>query len=206
MQTQQKKVEKVVGRAVPVPGDDIDTDRIIPARFMKCVTFEGLGQYAFYSERFDDDGYTLNHPLDAAEHEGASILISGRNFGCGSSREHAPQALHRFGINAIIAVSFAEIFFGNCTKLGVPCVSVTNEQKNALIEWARENPDKSMEIDLHESVVRAGDDTYPFDMPDGARESLIEGKWDPLQQLMSNADAIEETAASLPYIEWSRQG
>src|SRR5699024_10877425 len=115
-------ITSITGRAVYVAGNDIDTDRIIPASYMKCVTFDGLGQYAFHDERFDDDGNSQNHPLDAEKHKGASVLITGRNFGCGSSREHAPQALVRFGFKAIIAENFAEIFFGNSTKLGLVCV------------------------------------------------------------------------------------
>src|SRR5690606_14986619 len=116
------KIVKVQGRGVYVPGDDIDTDRIIPARFMKCVTFDGLGAYAFYDARFDEQGNSKGHPLDDPRFRGATILLSNSNFGCGSSREHAPQALSKFGIRAIIAESFAEIFFGNATTLGMPCV------------------------------------------------------------------------------------
>lgn len=201
-----KKITQITGRAVPVPGDDIDTDRIIPASFMKCVTFDGLGQYAFYGERFNEEGYTRNHPLDAKVHEGASILISGRNFGCGSSREHAPQALYRFGIHAIIAENFAEIFFGNSTKLGVPCVSVSHADRLELAEWANENPDKEMSIDLEKSVVRAGEKSYAFEMGSGAREALLSGQWDPLQQLTAREDKIDQTAKSLPYMSWAIQG
>ncbi len=119
------KITKVQGTAVYVSGDDIDTDRIIPARFMKCVTFDGLGQYAFYDVRFDENGNSKDHPMDKAEHKEATILISGKNFGCGSSREHAPQSLYHWGIRAIIAESYAEIFFGNCTMLGIPCITLS---------------------------------------------------------------------------------
>lgn len=201
-----RKIGQITGRAVSVPGDDIDTDRIIPARFMKCVTFDGLGEFAFHGERFHEDGASRNHPLDADEHKGASILISGRNFGCGSSREHAPQALNRFGIHGIIAENFAEIFFGNSTKLGVPCVSVSHEDRLELAQWATENPDKEMTIELEKSVVRAGDKTYPFTMGTGAREALLGGQWDPLQQLTSREDKIDQTAKSLPYLSWATQG
>ena len=123
-----------MGKAVLVAGDDIDTDRIIPARFMKCVTFEGLGQYSFYDVRFDQDNKSLNHVLDQPENRFANILISGANFGCGSSREHAPQALFYFGFRAIIAQSFAEIFFGNCTTLGIPCISLSKDNINLLVK------------------------------------------------------------------------
>src|ERR1041384_1109456 len=122
-----EQITKISGTAVQVPGNDIDTDRIIPARFMKCVTFDGLGEYLFYDVRFDKAGKAKGHPLDDPRHKGASILISGRNFGCGSSREHAPQALQKFGINAVLAESFAEIFAGNCTTLEIPCVQLPGE-------------------------------------------------------------------------------
>jgi 3-isopropylmalate dehydratase small subunit len=120
-----EKVRKINGRSVYVPGNDIDTDRIIPARFMKCVTFDGLGEYLFYDVRKDSDGNDKDHPLNETRFSGASVLISNANFGCGSSREHAPQALYRYGFRAVIAESFAEIFFGNCCALGMPCVAAT---------------------------------------------------------------------------------
>lgn len=203
MTTLNTKFETIRGRAVSVPGDDIDTDRVIPAQFMKCVTFDGLGQYAFYGERFDEDGYTKNHPLDAPEHQGASILISGRNFGCGSSREHAPQALYRFGIRAIIAESFAEIFFGNSTKLGMPCVAVSAEARQALHEFSVQHPDQEVEIDLPAGVVRAGGQSYEFQMSESARSALMAGEWDPLQFLIERKAKIDQLANSIPYLSWS---
>lgn len=198
------KFDTVSGRSVVVPGDDIDTDRIIPASFMKCVTFDGLGQYAFYDERFDENGNSKNHPLDAPAHKGATILISGRNFGCGSSREHAPQALYRFGIRAIIAENFAEIFFGNSTKLGIPCVSLTPPELAELAAWAQANPDGEVSIDLPNKQVRAGDKSWTFIQKESARESLIKGEYDPLAFLLANKDAIAKTAASLPYMAWNK--
>ena len=198
------RFDTIRGRAVAVPGDDIDTDRIIPASFMKVITFDGIGQYAFYGERFDENGYRKNHPLDAPQHQGAAVLISGRNFGCGSSREHAPQALYRFGFRAIIAESFAEIFFGNCTMLGLPCVSVSTEARAALEAFSNQHPDKDIEVDLVNCVVRAGDQSYPFTMKQSALEALREGEWDPLAKLMANQDAIRATAAKLPYLAWNR--
>lgn len=198
------KFNTISGRSVVVRGDDIDTDRIIPAGFMKCVTFDGLGQYAFYNERFDEQGVSKNHPLDAADRQGASILISGRNFGCGSSREHAPQALYRFGIRAVIAGNFAEIFFGNSTKLGMPCVSLDPESLEALCAWSDANPNGEVSIDLPAGVVRAGENTWAFQLKDSAREALINGEYDPLAKLLANKDAIAKVAASLPYMSWKQ--
>ena len=126
------RISKISGKGVYVKGNDIDTDRIIPARFLKCVTFDELGPALFYDVRFDSDGSSLNHPLDAPQHAGAEILISDANFGCGSSREHAPQAIQKFGLKAVIAESFAEIFHGNCTTLGIPCVVMDKQDRARL--------------------------------------------------------------------------
>lgn len=196
-------IASVTGRAVSVPGNDIDTDRIIPAKYMKCVTFDGLGQYAFRDERFEDNGDSKNHPLDAEAHKGASILLSGRNFGCGSSREHAPQALKRFGIDAIIAENFAEIFFGNSTKLGLVCVSLKADEMKTLRTWADNNPAEELTIDLKARTVKAGEHTWTFEQKAAATESLLEGTYDPLTQLMANKDAIAKTASNLPYMSWN---
>lgn len=198
------KFDTITGRSVVVRGDDIDTDRIIPAGFMKCVTFDGLGKYAFYNERFDEQDVSKNHPLDDPARQGATILISGRNFGCGSSREHAPQALYRFGLRAVIAGNFAEIFFGNSTKLGMPCVSLDPASLDELMTWSDANPQGEVSIDLPNGVVRAGDKQWKFQMKDSARESLIQGEYDPLAKLIANKDAIARTAASLPYMSWKQ--
>jgi len=128
-------ITKVSGRAVPVLGDDIDTDRIIPARYLKCVTFDGIGQFAFYDERFDNKGKSKGHPIDNPKFKGANIILSGNNFGCGSSREHAPQAIKRAGFDAIVAESFAEIFFGNALTLGLVCVTMPKEKISELAKW-----------------------------------------------------------------------
>jgi len=196
-------ITSVTGRAVPVPGNDIDTDRIIPAKFMKCVTFDGLGQYAFHDERFDENGQSKNHPLDAPQHQGASILLSGSNFGCGSSREHAPQALKRFGIDAIIAENFAEIFFGNSTKIGLVCVSLNAAEMKVLQQWAAENPQENVTIDLQAKTIKAGEHTWTFEQKPAATASLIKGTYDPLTQLLANKEAIKKTAQSLPYMSWN---
>jgi len=127
-------VTKILGRAVPVPGADVDTDRIIPARFLKCVTFDDLAEGMFYDERFESDGTSKQHPIDQEVYKGATVLVVGPNFGCGSSREHAPQSIKRFGFEAIVGVSYAEIFFGNSTNLGMPCVSMTEADNEKLTE------------------------------------------------------------------------
>jgi len=194
-----EKVTKVTGRAVYVPGDDIDTDRIIPARFMKCVTFDGLGQYAFYDVRFNEDGSKKNHPLDDPKHKGATILISGRNFGCGSSREHAPQALAKFGIRAVIASNFAEIFFGNSTTLGMPCASLEFAGIEKLGKLVSEQPGTEVTIDLEKNEVRAGGEAFPFTIKTGAREALVQGQWDPIGFLLDGRDDTKKVAAKLPY-------
>src|SRR6478752_2361954 len=167
------KITSVTGRAVPVLGSDIDTDRIIPARFMKCVTFDGLGAYLFHDARVDENGAKKGHPLDDPRFAGASILLSNANFGCGSSREHAPQALAKHGIRAVVAESFAEIFFGNSTTLGMPCVSVSHEDIEALARVVEARPDTAMTVDLVAGTVSAGDVTGRASIKPGARDALV---------------------------------
>ena len=194
-------ITQVSGTAVPIPGADIDTDRIIPARFMKCVTFDGLGEYAFYDVRFDpDSGEKTDHPLNDERFNDASILVAGINFGCGSSREHAPQSLAKYGFSAIIAESFAEIFYGNSTTLGLPCVSSTRENIDILKAACAADPTLEVSIDLNAMTVTAGDLSFPVDMPASARQALLAGKYDPIKELLDNNDKIEATAASLSYI------
>jgi 3-isopropylmalate/(R)-2-methylmalate dehydratase small subunit len=193
-------ITQVTGRAVTVPGDDIDTDRIIPARFMKCVTFDGLGEYAFYDERREADGSEKSHPLNDPTYFGASILISGSNFGCGSSREHAPQALYRFGFRAVLAESFAEIFFGNATTLGMPCVVVAAQDLKALAGLVAEDPKQLLTIDLLEGKVSAADMDFPASLPDHAREALVSGRWDAIADLLEGIPQVREVAAKLAYV------
>ena len=194
-------ITQVSGTAVPIPGADIDTDRIIPARFMKCVTFDGLGEYAFYDVRFDpDSGEKTDHPLNDERFNDASILVAGINFGCGSSREHAPQSLAKYGFSAIIAESFAEIFYGNSTTLGLPCVSSTRENIDILKAACAADPTLEVSIDLNAMTVTAGDLSFPVEMPASARQALLAGKYDPIKELLDNNDKIEATAASLSYI------
>jgi 3-isopropylmalate/(R)-2-methylmalate dehydratase small subunit len=194
-----EKISKVAGTGVVVPGNDIDTDRIIPARFMKCVPFDGLGQYAFYDVRFQKDGSSKNHPLDKPEHKGATILFSGANFGCGSSREHAPQALQKFGIRAIVAQNFAEIFFGNSTTLGIPCVSMTAQQIDAIAALIAKNPKEQISLDLQTKQLSLAGQSFAFELKEGARESLIKGEWDALAQLLDGKDQVAALAGKLEY-------
>jgi 3-isopropylmalate/(R)-2-methylmalate dehydratase small subunit len=195
-----EKITKVEGRGVYVAGDDIDTDRIIPARFMKCVTFDGLGQYLFNDVRFEEDGTKKAHPLNDPKHAGATILLSNANFGCGSSREHAPQAIAKFGIRAVVAESFAEIFFGNSTTLGMPCVSVTRDAVLALSKAIEADPKVELTIDLEKSTVSAGSRSFPATIKPAARDALVKGEWDPIGQLLDGAEQVKKTAASLPYL------
>ncbi|MGD0092004.1 MAG: 3-isopropylmalate dehydratase small subunit [Planctomycetota bacterium] len=194
-----EKITEVVGTAVYVPGDDIDTDRIIPARFMKCVTFDGLGKFLFYDARFDKAGRTLGHPLDDPGHTGACILLSGRNFGCGSSREHAPQALRKFGIRALIAESFAEIFAGNCTTLGLPCVQLPGAEIQRLAAALAAAPQAALRIDLAAGQVFWAGGSAAFKMKAGAREALLAGEWDALAQLLDGKEQVAALAAQLGY-------
>lgn len=193
------KISQVAGRAVCVPGDDIDTDRIIPARFMRCVSFDGLGQYAFYDERFGPDGAEKPHPVNDPRFAGASILISGSNFGCGSSREHAPQALYRHGFRAILAESFAEIFFGNSTTLGIPCMVLAPADLRALAGLVEADPQIEVICDVNGGRVTAADMDFPATLPPHAREALLVGKWDAIADLLEGLPAVRETAAGLPY-------
>lgn len=193
------KITQVSGTAVHVTGSDIDTDRIIPARFMKCVTFDGLGEFAFYDVRFDKDGKPTGHPLDEPRFKGASILLSGTNFGCGSSREHAPQALFRFGFRAIIAQSFAEIFFGNCTTLGIPCVMATAEDIAKLAAAVDANPKLEVTVDVASAKVVYGSESFSVTIPTTAHEALTSGKWDPIAELLEAKDAIHARMTAMGF-------
>lgn len=194
-----EKISRVSGTAVYVPGDDIDTDRIIPARFMKCVTFDGLGEYLFHDVRFDSDGNKRDHSLNDERFSGASILLSGKNFGCGSSREHAPQSLYRAGFRAIIAGNFAEIFFGNSINLGIPCVSMDSENRNKLSDWIEKNPSIDVTVDVDALMVCAGSMHLSCEMHTGARDSLLNGTWDPLDELLSANTEVDRLAQEIFY-------
>jgi 3-isopropylmalate/(R)-2-methylmalate dehydratase small subunit len=194
-------VTQVSGRAVFIPGADIDTDRIIPARFMKCVTFDGLGAFAFYDARFDAAGNPTAHPLNDPRFTGASILLAGVNFGCGSSREHAPQSLKKYGFQGIIAESFAEIFFGNSTTLAMPCVMASAADVEQLRMAIEKDPATTVTIDVISlTASTSGGLNCPVTMPDSAREALVSGRWDPIQELLENAAAIDTKARELHYV------
>lgn len=197
-----EKVTTVTGRAVHIPGADIDTDRIIPARFMKCVTFDGLGEYAFYDVRFNSEtGEKTDHPLNDPRFDGASVLLAGVNFGCGSSREHAPQSLNKYGFKAVVAESFAEIFFGNSTTLGMPCVTVSADAIAQLKAAIEADPQIEVTVDVEALEVRSSNGlSFPCEMPASARDALTAGRWDPIQELLDNDSKIQTTADSLPYV------
>lgn len=193
-------IKQVTGKGVYVPGDDIDTDRIIPARFMKCITFDGLGEYLFYDVRKTEDGEDKKHNLNDPRFSSASIIVSGSNFGCGSSREHAPQSIMRAGFNAVVAGSFAEIFYGNSTNLGVVCVTATDTDREILAKAIEMNPDLDITINVEDHKIWFGDQYITCDMRPGARDSLLKGSYDPLDELLKGADAVSETAGKLPYM------
>jgi 3-isopropylmalate/(R)-2-methylmalate dehydratase small subunit len=195
-----EKITQITGTGVVVPGHDIDTDRIIPARYLKCVTFDGLGAGLFYDVRFDKNGASKNHPLDDPRHKGASILFSGRNFGCGSSREHAPQALQKFGILAVVAESFAEIFAGNCTTLGLPALMLGEGDLARFAEIVQRQPSTQIRIDLESSTISGGGHTAKFQMKGGAREALLKGEWDALGQLLDGLPQVHGLAKKLAYV------
>ncbi len=192
----------VTGRAVFIPGADIDTDRIIPARFMKCVTFDGLGEFAFYDVRFNSEtGEKTDHPLNDPRFAGASILVAGINFGCGSSREHAPQSLRKYGFNGVIAESFAEIFYGNSTTLAMPCVMASPADIVALQNAIEADPTIEITIDVKAlKVTTSSGLDISVTMPDSAREALLSGRWDPIQELIDNDAAIDAKAKELHYV------
>lgn len=194
-----EKIKEVKGKAVYVQGNDIDTDRIIPARFMKCVTFDGLGEYLFYDVRKDAEGNDKEHPLNEPRFSEASILISNANFGCGSSREHAPQALYRYGFRAILAESYAEIFFGNCCGLGVPCAVTSNVNIKKISSLIDQNPDTEVHLDVANSKIITSELTFSVDIPPGAREALTEGRWDPIAELQEAEEAVDDVVNKLGY-------
>jgi len=191
-------IKKITGRAVPVEGDDIDTDRIIPARYMRCVTFDGLGEFLFRDIRQTPEGKPTNHPIDQTQFKGSTILVSGMNFGCGSSREHAPQAIVRAGFKAVIAGNFAEIFFGNSTTLGLPCVAAKKEDLESLTQLIKKEPSTEVQIDLENLKVSAGKLSFPVTMKASAQQGLLSGRYDAIADLLANLPKVKELAAHLP--------
>ena len=194
------KIVQIEGSAVPMRGNDIDTDRIIPARYLKEVSFARMGEYPFYDERFDAAGRKKDHPFNDPEYKGAAILFVNKNFGCGSSREHAPQALHRSGIKAIVGESFAAIFAGNCTMMGVPTVTVGASQIEQLMKSVEESPRTQYTVDLESKTISYGEKKIAIDLPETYRTALTAGSWDSTALLRANLEQVRKTAAKLPYM------
>tara|TARA_A100001015_G_scaffold313054_1_gene419435 strand:- start:4880 stop:5491 length:612 start_codon:yes stop_codon:yes gene_type:complete len=193
------KIDSVIGNGIPLLGDDIDTDRIIPARFLKEISFDNMGNYVFMDERFESSGVKKAHPLNDPRYEKGSILIVGKNFGCGSSREHAPQAIFRYGVKAIIGESFAEIFSGNCKAIGLPAVRASQKAIESLVEFIKKRPDTPITINLVSKRVRYFEESFLIDIPEPQRESFLTGTWNVLGLLKENTDQINKVAMSLPY-------
>jgi 3-isopropylmalate/(R)-2-methylmalate dehydratase small subunit len=190
----------IAGRGIPLIGNDIDTDRIIPARFLRCVTFDGLEKHVFADDRQQMQG---QHPFDLSQYQGANILVVNANFGCGSSREHAPQAIFRWGIQAIVGESFAEIFSGNCTANGIPCVTAAPAAIKQIQAQLQQEPQTPISVDLEAMQIRCGDFTVAIAMGEGTRQMLLSGDWDSCGQLMQDIEAIRLTASKLTYLSWS---
>ena len=190
-------VQRIFGTALIIQGEDIDTDRIIPARFLKCVSFDALGDQVFADDRLELAG---EHPFDQERFKGASILIVNGNFGCGSSREHAPQALMRWGIRAVVGVSFAEIFFGNCLALGIPCASASPDQILAIQALVNDDATRHWTLDLEEMALASDQDRWDVTIDAGPRDMLRSGRWDATSQLLDNSSEVEGLMNRLPYL------
>jgi 3-isopropylmalate/(R)-2-methylmalate dehydratase small subunit len=195
------QIRRITGTAIPLPGNNIDTDRIIPARFLRSVSFEGLEEHLFEDDRAQADvDRPGSHPFSNPVYRGASVLVVNANFGCGSSREHAPQAIQRRGIRAVVGESFSEIFFGNSVAIGLPCVSVPSQDANALIALVTANPRVTLEIDLESLTVQAGDRSSSISLAPAVRDAFLDGSWDATGLLLSRFDEVEAVAARLPYV------
>ena len=196
-------VQRISGTALIIQGEDIDTDRIIPARFLKCVSFDALGDQVFADDRLELAG---EHPFDQERFKGASILIVNGNFGCGSSREHAPQALMRWGIRAVVGVSFAEIFFGNCLALGIPCASASSDQILAIQASVEEDATRHWTLDLDEMALASDQDRWDVSIDPGPRDMLLSGRWDATSQLLDNSAKVKALMDEIPYLnQFSRR-
>ena len=191
-----KKIEKIVGKAIPMPRDDIDTDRITPARFLKSITFEGIEKALFCDEREN----TPDHPVDNPAHKGANMMFVGTNFGSGSSREHAPQALKRFGIEVLVGISFAEIFAGNCFAIGVPLGVASADDAHELIKQAQDEPKTRFTVDIRNSAVSFGERVISIEIQETRKNAFLSGTWDLLTNLRGNLPRVEEVAQRLPYV------
>lgn len=196
-------IKQVSGRAVAVPGNDIDTDRIMPARYLRCITFENIGQYLFQDERVDPaTGKPKPHPLNDPAFKGASVLVVNKNFGCGSSREHAPQGILRYGFKAVIGESFAEIFAGNCTAIGLPAVTAEPEDVKKLMDFIKSQPGAPVTVDLEAQVVSYGGLSFPVEVKESSRRMFLEGTWDSTATLLAARDSVRKTAEKIPYLKW----
>ena len=198
-----ERIREVGGRAIPLRGDNIDTDRIIPARFLRAITFEGLERHLFEDDRQQLEASGRVHPVWDPAFDGASVLLVNANFGCGSSREHAPQAIRRKGIRAVVGASYSEIFFGNSVALGLPCVTVDPTALDALMTAVERDPSIEVRVDLERMMVTAAGVEATATLPPGARESFVEGSWDATGLLLDRFDEVEAAAARLPYMQWS---
>ena len=192
------KISKIVGKCISLVGNDIDTDRIIPARFLKCVNFDSLGQSVFEDDREILKG---NHPFDLEENKNASILIVNSNFGCGSSREHAPQALMRWGIKAIIGESFAEIFYSNCIAIGIPCFTLPKKSIQNIQKYI-DNQSLFLEIELKNSLAKSKDLNFNLEIKESTRKMFLSGEWDATSKLLENENLIEDKFHNLPYLKF----
>lgn len=194
------QIHSLEGSGISLTGNDIDTDRIIPARFLRCVTFDQLGQQVFADDRQQRNG---QHPFDLPQFQEATILVVNGNFGCGSSREHAPQAIAKWGIKAIVGESFAEIFFGNCVAIGIPCVTASAEVVQQLQSRLTQHPETTVQIDLDRLTLTWAGEPHPIHMGEGPRQMLVSGTWDACGQLVAQAEQIQATTEGLPYLAWS---
>ncbi|MDR1830319.1 MAG: 3-isopropylmalate dehydratase small subunit [Candidatus Fibromonas sp.] len=194
-----RTIEQITGKGLPLRGNDIDTDRIIPARFLKSVTFDGLGEHAFEDDIEEIHKQGGTHPFRDAKYKGAGILVSNRNFGCGSSREHAPQALLRFGIKAIIAESYSEIFFGNCVSIGIPCFTASHETAEEILEWVEKNPATEFTVSVKEAKAAIGGKSFALKLAEGPRGQFLDGSWHARSVLLLNKEKIKSLEKSLPY-------
>jgi len=198
-----EKVRRIAGRALPLRGDNIDTDRIIPARFLKAITFEGLEHHLFEDDRTQLEADGQKHPTADPKYGGATILLVNSNFGCGSSREHAPQAIRRSGVRAVVGESFSEIFFGNSVALGMPCMTADRQTVEALMDIVENDPATEVVVDLDGMIAAAGTTSFPIMLPKATREAFLDGSWDATGLLLDRFEEVERVASRLPYLQWS---
>jgi 3-isopropylmalate/(R)-2-methylmalate dehydratase small subunit len=197
-----EKITSISGTALPMPGNNVDTDRIIPARYLKAISFEGLENHLFTDDRAQLAAKGEVHPFANPAYRDAAILIVNANFGCGSSREHAPQAIRRRGIRAVIGESFSEIFTGNSAALGMPCVIASPETVAALMQIVTADPTQSLTVDLDNMTVAAANRTFPIELPSSARDAFLDGSWDATGLLLDHYEQVDDVAAKLPYVAW----